>query len=97
MAVTKEDVKEITEEAIAVCRREVDKELMRLHEQDRENAWTEERAKKIATEAAAMAVKQITDQFYMSVGKRTVATIGVLVIGAAIFLRDEFKRLIGLK
>lgn len=97
MAITKEEVKEITAEAINACRREVDKELIRLHEQDRENAWTEERAKTIAAEAAAIAVRQITDQFYMSVGKRTVATIGVLVIGAAIFFRDEFKRLIGLK
>lgn len=97
MALTKDDVKEITAEAISVCRREVDRELLKLHEQDRANAWTEERARTIAAEAAAMAVKQITDQFYLSVGKRTIATIGVLVIGAAIFLRDEFKRVIGAK
>ena len=89
MAITKEEVKEIAEEAITVCRREVDKELIHLHEQDKENAWTEERARELAAEAAKIAVKNITDQFYLSVGKKTVTAIGVLVVAAVIFVREQ--------
>lgn len=84
MAVTKEEVAE----AILLCRREVDKELMKLHEQDRANAWTEERATAVAKQAADLAVKHITDQFYMTVGKRTIATIGVIVVVTFITFKD---------
>lgn len=84
MAVTKEEVAE----AIQLCRREVDRELMKLHEQDRENAWTEEKAAQVAKCAADMAVKRITDQFYMTVGKKTIATIGVIVVVTFITFKD---------
>lgn len=76
-------------ELVYQCRAEIDAELHKLHEQDRANAWTEYRAKEVAEEAAKIAVKTITDQFYMSVGKKTIATIGVMVIAAGIFLREH--------
>lgn len=84
MAVTKEEVAE----AILLCRRQIDEELIRLHEQDRANAWTQERANKVAEQAADMAVKRITDQFYMTVGKKTIATIGVIVVVTFITFKD---------
>jgi len=91
MAITKEEVREITEEAISLCRREVDQELMRLHKQDLDNAWTEERAELLANRAADRAVDKITNNFYTSVGKKTVAAIGATVVVMVIFLQDEAK------
>lgn len=96
MAVTKVEVIEITAEAIAACRREVDRELIRLHEQDKENAWTEERALELAEKASDLAVKKITDNFYKSIGKKTVTAVGVAVVGVAIFLKEEVLRWIGI-
>ncbi len=92
---TKEEAQTIVESAVAVCRREVDHELATLHQQDQLNAWTEERATAIAKQAADMAVKQITDNFYMSVGKKTVATIGAMTVVSIIAFRDYIKRLFG--
>jgi len=97
MTITREEARTIAQEVVGECRAGVDDELRKLHEQDKANAWTEERATKIATDAANMAVRQITDRFYMSVGKKTVATIGVLVVGGVIFVKDEAKRWIGWK
>lgn len=85
MAVTKEEVAE----AILLCRRQIDEELIRLHEQDRANAWTQERANKVAEQAADLAVKKITDQIYMGVGKKTITTIGALVIISFISFKTE--------
>lgn len=94
---TRRDMEEIAAEAVLACRREVDKELIRLHEQDRANAWTEERAIALAEAASDLAVKKITDNFYKSIGKKTVTAVGVAVVGAVIFLKDEVKRWIGFR
>lgn len=78
----------MTKELIEACRREVDAELDKIKERVEQGAWTEERAKKVAAEAANLAVAQITNNFYMSVGKRTVAVIGALVVGLALWLHE---------
>jgi len=95
--ITKEETQKVVSEAIAACRLDVDRELTKLHEQDMKNAWTEERATEIAKKAADMAVKQITDNFYMSVGKKTVATIGAMTVVGIIAFRDFLKRLVGIE
>ncbi|WP_448508798.1 hypothetical protein [Immundisolibacter sp.] len=97
MAVSKDEVIAITSEMVSMSRREIDKELIRLHEQDLANAWTEERAAMLAERAANLAVKKITDSFYLNIGKKTVATIGALVVGLVIFMNEELKKWIGLK
>lgn len=84
-----QQIKEIVQSHVNLCRREIDKELLRLHEQDVKNAWTEERAEEVAKRASDMAVKKITDQFYMTVGKRTIATIGALVVVSFIAFKDQ--------
>jgi hypothetical protein len=73
---------------IEQCRAEVDAELARLQQAIDAEKWTEEKAQKIADKAAARAVETITQNFYMSVGKRTVMVIGALVVGAVIWLHD---------
>lgn len=70
------------------CRREVDVEIEKIREDLRKAAWTEERAKIVAEDAAKIAVDRITNNFYMSVGRRTVAIIGALVVGLALWLHD---------
>lgn len=79
------------------CRTDVDKEILKLHEADRDNAWTEAKAKLIAEEAAELAVKQITTQFYAGVGKKTVTAIGAATVATIILARDYLKGLVGLK
>ena len=74
--------------AIEQCRAEVDRRIDELSETVERGLWTEERAKKIAEQAANQAVRQITDNFYMSVGKRTVAIVGALVVGLALWLHE---------
>lgn len=91
--VTKDDLRE----AIDICRREVDRELISLHEQDRENAWTEDRARELARHAAEIAVKQITDGFYASVGKKTVMIIGATVVTMVFIMKDAATRWAGFK
>lgn len=93
---TPEETKNLVETAIAVCRRDVDEELIKLHAQDRANAWTEERATEIAKKAADLAVKQITENFYMSVGKKTVATVGAMVVVSVIAMREYIKKKLGI-
>ena len=78
----------MTQDAIEACRAEVDARINELTAVVENGLWTEERAKKIAEQAADQAVRQITDNFYMSVGKRTVAIIGALVVGLALWLHD---------
>lgn len=70
------------------CRAEVDSELEKLQQAIDAEKWTEEKAQKIADKAAEKAVETITQNFYMSVGKRTVMVIGALVVGAVIWLHD---------
>lgn len=82
-------IKEMVKNHVEVCRREIDRELLRLHEQDMKNAWTEERAEEVAKKAAELAMKQMTDKFYMTVGKRTIATIGALVVISFITFKDQ--------
>lgn len=81
-------IKELVKNHVEVCRREIDRELLRLHEQDMQNAWTEERAEEVAKKAAELAMQQMTDKFYMTVGKRTIATIGALVVVSFITFKD---------
>lgn len=69
-------------------------EVVREHH---DSTWTEERARQVATIAAGIAVKQITDNFYMSVGRKTVATIGAAVVVGVIAFKDYMKDLVGLK
>ena len=90
---TREDM----QDAIEICRREVDKELIALHEQDRANAWTEDRACKLAEQAANMAVKQITDGFYASVGRKTVMIIGGTIVAMVFIMREAASKWMGLK
>lgn len=94
---SEEETQDLVSKAICMCRRDIDTELIKLHEQDRLNAWTEERAQEIATYAADLAVKKITDSFYMSVGRKTVATIGVMTVVGLVAFRDFLKRLVGLE
>ena len=70
------------------CRAEVDAELSRLADAIEAEKWTEEKAQRIADAAAAKAVETITQNFYMSVGKRTVMVIGALVVGVVIWLHE---------
>jgi hypothetical protein len=74
--------------AIEQCRAEVDRRIDELSETVEKGLWTEERAKKIAEQAADQAVRQITENFYMGVGRRTVAIIGALVVGLALWLHE---------
>ncbi len=70
------------------CRAEVDAELAKLHRAIEAEKWTEEKAQRIADAAAARAVETITQNFYMSVGKRTVMVVGALVVGLVIWLHE---------
>ena len=97
MTITKDEAKTIAEEVVRECRADVDKEILKLHLADHENAWSEEKAKKIAEQAADLAVKQITNDFYAGVGKKTVTMIGASVVATVILMRDYFKSLIGMK
>ena len=74
--------------AIEQCRAEVDRRIDELSETVENGLWTEERAKKIAEQAADQAVRQITENFYMGVGRRTVAIIGATVVGLALWLHE---------
>lgn len=74
--------------AIEQCRAEVDRRIDELSETVEKGLWTEERAKKIAEQAADQAVRQITENFYMGVGRRTVAIIGATVVGLALWLHE---------
>jgi hypothetical protein len=97
MTLSREDVKQIAEQTVQGCKTEIDSEIQRLHAADAANAWTEDKAKKIAESAADLAVKRITDNFYMSVGKKTIATVGAIVVGLVFFLREEWARWTGFK
>lgn len=96
MTITKEEAREIATEVVQQCRKDVDDEIVKLHQADKDNAWTEDKAKKIAADAADLAVKQITEQFYMSVGKRTVAVIGAAVIAASMLISETVRKWFGL-
>ncbi len=89
--ITREEAKEIAEQVVSGCRIQVDGELARL----KEGMWTEERAKRIAQEAgemaAGLAVQRITDNVYMSIGKKTVVVLGATVVTLIIFLKEELK------
>jgi len=95
MAVSREEARLIAEDVVRACRSEIDHEIRKLHDHDIENAWTEERAKQIAEEAASIAVTRITQNFYMSVGKKFIATVGVTVVALVYYLKDEVTRWIG--
>lgn len=88
-----EEVRAIVKEVVSECRYEVDHEIDKLHDKIVvEHAWTEERANDIAEKAADLAVRKITDNFYMSVGKKTLVVLGAAVAGLVIFLKDEIHR-----
>ena len=95
--ITRDEAKAIAVEVVRDCRIDVDEELRKLHQADNDNAWTEDKAKKIATEAAELAVKQITENFYMGVGKKTVAVIGASVVAAVLLAKDSLKSWLGIK
>ena len=97
MNISREEAHAIAIEVVRECRSDVDEEIKKLHEADRDNAWSEEKAKKIAEHAAELAVKQITNDFYAGVGKKTVTMIGASVVATVILTRDYLKSLIGLK
>ena len=97
MALTRDEVHAIAIEVVRECRSDVDDEIKKLHEADHNNAWTEEKAKQIAEQAAELAVKQITNDFYAGVGKKTVTMIGASVVATVILTRDYIKSLIGMK
>ena len=97
MSLTKEEVHDIALEVVHECRTEVNDEIKQLHKADAENAWSEEKAKKIAAEAADLAVKQITTEFYAGVGKKTVTAIGASIVVVVIMAKDYLKSLIGIK
>lgn len=92
--ITKEEVHEIAMQVVKGCREEVDKEIKSVKS---EVAWTEERAQEVATKAAAIAVKQITDNFYLSVGRKTIATIGAMVVVGLITFKDNLKTIVGMR
>lgn len=95
--ITREEAQGIAEAVVKQCRIDIDAEIAKLHKADNDNAWTEERATDIAKKAAALAVKQITDDFYVGVGKKTIAAIGAAVVASVILARDYIKTLVGLK
>lgn len=95
--ITRDEAHAIAIEVVRECRNDVDDEIKKLHEADRNNAWTEEKAKNIAEKAAELAVKQITNDFYAGVGKKTVTMIGASVVATVILTRDYIKSLIGMK
>ena len=97
MTITREEVHDIAVDAVSVVRGEIEKELGDIRLKMAHNAWSEQRAREVATIAAEIAVKQITDQFYMSVGKKTVAAIGATVVVSVVMFRDYLKDLIGMK
>jgi hypothetical protein len=97
MNITKEEAHTIALEVVRECRSDVDEEIRKLHEADRNNAWTEAKAKTIAEQAAQLAVKQITNDFYAGVGKKTVTMIGASVVATVILTRDYLKSMIGMK
>ena len=74
--------------AIEQCRAEVDRRIDELSETVERGLWTEDRAQKIAEQAAERAVRQITENFYMGVGRKTVAIIGALTVGLALWLHE---------
>lgn len=92
--ITKDDVHEIARQVVRECREEVNHEIKAVKS---EVAWTEERAQKVATMAAEIAVKQITDNFYLSVGRKTIATIGAMVVVGLIAFKDNLKTIAGMK
>jgi len=96
MPLTKAEVEDIAADVVAACRSDVNKEIAKLHEQDRANAWTEARAIALAEAASDLAVKKITDNFYKSVGKKTIAVIGAAVVGLGLYLSEEFKKWTGM-
>ena len=95
--ITRDEAHAIAIEVVRECRNDVDDEIKKLHEADRNLAWTEEKAKTIAEQAAQLAVKQITNDFYAGVGKKTVTMIGASVVATVILTRDYLKSLIGMK
>lgn len=97
MTISREEAHAIAIEVVRECRTDVDEEIKKLHQADHENAWTEDKAKRIAAEAASLAVDKITNDFYAGVGKKTVTMIGASVVATVILMRDYFKSLIGLK
>lgn len=75
---------------------DVDAEIMKLHQADKDNAWTEEKATAIANAAAVLAVKLIWDDVYISVGKKTLAFVGATVIASIVLLKDSVRKWFGL-
>lgn len=91
MAMTKDEVHNIAAEIVASCRADVNKEIKELRDTDKQNAWTETRAKEIAAEAASLAVRQITDNFYLSIGKKTVASVGVVSVAVVFWFQEHIQ------
>ena len=83
--ITRDEAKLIATEVTNQCRLEVDAKLDKMHE----GLWTEARAKSIAEEAADIAVRKITDGFYMSIGKKVVTTVGATFVILFIFFKEE--------
>ena len=95
--ITREDIQKITDNSIAVCRRDIDQELIKLAKMNMDSAWSDERAHDIAQQAADIAVKQITDGFYASVGRKTVMIIGGTIVAMVFIMREVVEKWVGMK
>lgn len=95
--ITRDEAQAIAVAVVKECRLDVDEELKKLHQADKDNAWSEDKARMIAEHAAELAVKQITENFYMGVGKKTIAIIGAAVVAVVILAKDNLKALVGMK
>jgi hypothetical protein len=102
MTIDRTEVREIAEAVVERCKHDVNKQIT-------EHLWTEEKAKKIAEDAARMAaqmaaepaaelaVQKITNNFYMSIGKKTFVVTGALVVGYILMIRDELRTWFGMR
>lgn len=97
MTISREEAHEIAHQVVSECRANVDAELLKLHQADRDNAWTEEKATAIANQAAAMAADKIWNDVYISVGKKTLAVVGATVIASIILLKESVRKWLGLE
>jgi hypothetical protein len=93
--IDKETAHAVALEVVRECRTDVDREIKAVRELAEKNHLSEERATEIAKLAADMAVKQITDNFYMGVGKKTMVVIGATIVVMWDQLREGIKKALG--
>ncbi len=100
MPLPDDDAHAIALQLVRECRSEVDGELRAIHDRITENAWTPERAERLAEDVLVRAIPRIEDRMMtklkigvgeatLTVGKRAAQVIGIFVLAAAFYISSH--------